>query len=210
MHEKRNHTNLLPVYAETRNLRIEIRKLTSLEERIVANSNTGNEMACTERDLLCLGEVLIDSLIEYHLSDRLERHQLLWPNFRRIKNVKLELVLICLWNDLYGKCPLWWSTVLNRFVQVLPVEICTKVAGECSDSGTSIDSMRTGILTSDLERLVPNETMDTKLGNPVKFDEKALPSRVHERESVNPKSLHHAIRARDPSVRHDPHNHVSG
>jgi len=62
---------LLPIDTQPRNLGIEIRKVPSLQQGIITESDAGNDMAGTERNLLDLGEILIDSTIEDEFADLL-------------------------------------------------------------------------------------------------------------------------------------------
>jgi len=84
---------------------------------------------------------------------------------------------------------------------------------------------QTRVLSAYFECLIPNETMNTQLGNEMKLDENMFSFAVDKSISINPEPLHHTIRTRDSyerisylsgvhrvghtSIGHGPHNHVS-
>jgi len=70
--------------------------------------------------------------------------------------------------------------------------------------------MKIGILARKLERLVPDQRVDTQLWGPDELDKVALTLGVEKSEGVDTKSLHHAIRARNATVAHGPHKHMRG
>jgi hypothetical protein len=53
----------------------------------------------------------------------LNRNKFLGPH---IKNIKVEFMLIFLFNNLDSKRPLWWTSVLNSFIKTLSVRIWKK------------------------------------------------------------------------------------
>lgn len=88
-----------------------------------------------------LSKVFVRVAVELQLANVADRHKLLGPDFGSIKDIKLKVVLLGFWNDLDTKIPLWVGLVLDGLPQILAVEI--------------------GILTGELQRLVPDEGVDT-------------------------------------------------
>lgn len=115
--------HLFPVNSQSRNLGIEVREVSSLQKRVVAETNSGNNVRRAERHLLGLGEVLVNSAVEHHFADFLERDEFLRPYLRRVKNVKIEIVFVFLGNGLNGKCPFCRATVVDSFLEVFAMEI---------------------------------------------------------------------------------------
>jgi hypothetical protein len=68
----------------------------------------------------------------------------------------------------------------------------------------------TRILSANFESFVPHKTVDAKLWNPMELHEVALALSINKNISVDTKALHHAKRARNATVGHNPHNHVWG
>jgi hypothetical protein len=56
--------------SESFQLSVEVREIASLEQRIVAKVNAGDNILGTEGDLLGLGEEVIDTAIEHQAPDR--------------------------------------------------------------------------------------------------------------------------------------------
>jgi len=180
----------LPVGAKTGQLGVEVGEVTALEKRVIGETNTWNDVAGAEGDLLGLGEVLVDVAVELKLTNVAERNLLDWPDLGGIENVKLELVLIGLWNQLNVHVPLWESAGVDGSVEILAVEI--------------------GVLASKLQSLVPNETVNTEVRSVVELDEVALALGVLQSVGVDTETLHHTVRSWNTTVRLGPHEHVSG
>ena len=70
--------------------------------------------------------------------------------------------------------------------------------------------MKIRILAAELESLVPDERMHTKMRDPVELDEMALSLVIDQGEGVDSESLHHTVGPRDCPVRHGPHEEVGG
>ncbi|KAI9166472.1 LOW QUALITY PROTEIN: putative two component histidine kinase [Paramyrothecium foliicola] len=179
---------LLPVDAQTGQLSVEIGEVSALQERIVGEADAGDDVARAEGDLLGLGEELIDVAVELELSDVSNGDDVLGPDLGGVENVKVELVLAGLGQNLDTKLPLGVGAVLNGLHEVLAVEV--------------------GVLAGQLEGLVPDERVDAQLRGEVKLDKGALALCVDEGEGVDAEALHHAVRAGDGAVRHGPHEHV--
>ena len=113
----------LPVYAKTSNLSIKVREVTSLKEGVIAEADSRNDVRGAECDLLDLGEVLIDGPVEDHLTNDLQRNELLGPDFGRIEDVEVKVVLASFGYDLNGEFPGWICTCCDGFLKVLAVEV---------------------------------------------------------------------------------------
>ena len=80
-------------------------------------------MRRAERDLLRLWEVLVDSTVEYHLADDLDRDELLGPNLRSVQDIEVKVMLAGLGDNLDSKLPLGVCTICDSFLQILAVEV---------------------------------------------------------------------------------------
>ena len=80
-------------------------------------------MRGTKRDLLNLREVFVHRAIEHHLADDLERHQLLGPHLRGVKDVEVEIMFARLRYNLNSKLPLWICAVRDCLLKILAVEV---------------------------------------------------------------------------------------
>jgi hypothetical protein len=181
---------LLPVGTETAELSVGVGEVAALQQRVVGESNTGDDVTSAEGDLLGLGEVLVDVAVQFVLTHVVDGNQLLWPDLGGIKGIELELVLVCLGKDLNTKVPLGEGSVVNGLVEVLSVEI--------------------GVLASKLESLVPDEAVNTKAWLEVELDKEALALGVVESEGVDTETLHHAVGSGNTTVGVCPHEHVGG
>lgn len=83
---------LFPIGAESTLLGVEITEVPSLQERIVAEPDPGNDVAGAESDLLRLGKEFVHATIQGHFPDVLDGDELFWPDLGRIENVKVEFV----------------------------------------------------------------------------------------------------------------------
>ena len=198
---------LLPVDTESRDLGVEIGEVATLEKGIIGKSNARDNVAGAEGDLLSLGKELVDITIQAQLPDVPHRNQILWPDFGGVEYIKIKLVLIRFREDLDSELPLRVASVFNGFHQVLSVEI--------------------GILTGQLESLIPYEGVHAELGSPHKLDKVAFAFGVEQcecynmsavcniitripQQTINTKALHHTVRPWNCSIAHSPHKHVSG
>ena len=181
---------LLEVDTETRDLGIEVREVAALEKRVIGEANAVNDVASAEGDLLGLGEELVGVAVELHLTNVADGDQVLGPDLGSIENIEIELVLILLGNGLDTKLPLGVGTVLDGLPEIFAMEI--------------------GILTSQLQGLIPNEGVDTELGGPDKLDKVTLALGVDEGKGVDTEALHHAVRTGNGAITHGPGEHVSG
>src|ERR1700733_6116433 len=100
-------------------------------------------MARAECSLLYLTEEVVRVAIEFELPKIPNWHQLLRPDLGGIEDIKIEVVLVSFWDDLYAKLPLRRCSILNGFPQISPVEIW--------------------ILASKLQSFVPDKGMYSEL-----------------------------------------------
>ena len=70
---------LLPVHAQPGDLSVEVRKVAALQQGVVAKANARDNVRSAKCNLLNFGEILVDHAIEDHLTDGLERNELLRP-----------------------------------------------------------------------------------------------------------------------------------
>jgi hypothetical protein len=63
-----------------------------LKERIVAEPDSGNDVAGAESDLLCLSKEFVHTTIQGQFPDVLDGDLFLRPDLACIKNIKVELV----------------------------------------------------------------------------------------------------------------------
>ena len=181
---------LLPIGAETAELGVGVGEVAALQQRVVGESDTGDDVTSAESHLLGFAKVLVDVAVQFVFTDVVDGDQLLRPDLGGIERVEIELVLVCLGDDLDTKVPLGESAVVDGLVKVLSVEI--------------------GVLAGELESLVPDETVDTKVWLEVELDEEALALGVVEGEGVDTETLHHAVGSGNTTVRIGPHEHVGG
>ena len=164
---------LFPVDTQTRELGVLVGEVASLQKRVVAEADTRNDVACAEGGLLGLGEELVGVLVQLELTNVSDGDKLLRPDLGSVQDVKIEVVLLGLWEDLDTELPLGVSATVDSHPQVLAMEV--------------------GVLTSNLESLVPDETVDTELGGEVKLDEAPLALGVDECVGVDTETLHHTV-----------------
>lgn len=115
--------DLFPINPQPSNLSIKIRKIPSLQQRIVAKTDAWYDMASTKGNLLDFWEEFIDSTIENKLSDRLERNSVFRPNLGRVENVEVEVMLVPFFNGLNGEGPLWETAIGDSLFQILSVKV---------------------------------------------------------------------------------------
>lgn len=181
---------LFPVGAQTGDLSIKIGEVTALEQRVVGEFDTGDDVAGAESNLLSLGEEFVHVPVQLHLSNNADGELILGPEFGGIQRVEFELVLVLLGNHLDSKVPLGVCLVVDGLHEVLAVEV--------------------RVLSSQLQSLIPDQRVNTKVRDPVELDKMALALLVDQAECVDTKSLHHTVRSWDSTVRHGPVEHVRG
>ncbi|MNT49463.1 hypothetical protein D3C72_1863190 [compost metagenome] len=86
--------------AETADLRIGIREQTALQERIVGEVQSRNNMTRVERHLFVFGKEIVGVAVEHHFADQLYRNQLFRDEFGGVQQVKIKFELILFRNQL--------------------------------------------------------------------------------------------------------------
>ena len=176
--------------AQSLQLGVEVREVPALQQRIVGEVDARHHVVRAERDLLGLGEEVVDGPVEHETPDPTDRKDLFGNQLRRVEHVELELIGERLVEDLHTELPLREVAGLDRVPQIATVEI--------------------GIGAVDLHRLVPHDRLHAELRLPVKLDEARLPCAVDEAEGVDTEPFHEPVRPRDRPIRHHPHQHVGG
>src|SRR6185369_1056636 len=115
---------------------------------------------------------VVDISIECQTTDALDGNDFLGNDLGRIEQVKIETVLVFLFDNLNAEFPLGIVAALYRFPQVA--------------------TMKVGILSGDLLRLVPHDGMQAEQWLPVKLHKARLAPGIDETKRVNAKTFHHA------------------
>lgn len=125
--------NLGEVDSESRDLSIEVGEVSTLEQRIVGEVDSRDDVLSAESDLLGLGEVLqgkeneetsdqkcdetrlpsppakgahlVDVSVQLHSSNVLDGDQLLGPELGSVENIERELVFVLFRDDLDSELP---------------------------------------------------------------------------------------------------------
>lgn len=118
--------------------------------------------------------------VERDRANHLDRNQRFGYEFGAVEQIKVELVLVLSRNDLHAEI------VLRE--------------GAGVDGVGEIATMEVWVLTSELERLVPDERVDAELGADVELDERPVVLRLDQKEGVDTEAGKMAIRARDSAI----------
>jgi len=117
----------LVVDTDTVTVGVWVREETGLEDWVGRWLDTWGHVSWVEGDLLDLGKVVLDVLVENHLTNLAERELLLWPDVGQVEDVNLLVlpeVLSLLWcHSLNHDIPAWVFTVLDGVVEILLVSI---------------------------------------------------------------------------------------
>src|SRR4029077_15701679 len=73
-------------------LRVEIGKIAALQQWIILKINSRYDVLRAERDLLGLGEEIVDHPVQPQAAGRSERYQLLRDDFGGVEHVEIESV----------------------------------------------------------------------------------------------------------------------
>lgn len=165
--------DFFPVDAQSTDLSVEVGEVTALEKRVVTEVNAGDDVAGAEGDLLGLREELVDVAVQFQFADHAQRHELLGPDLRRVENVKFEVILFLLRDDLDGEVPFRVCAVINGLHEILAMEI--------------------GVLASQFQSLVPHQRVHSQVGDEMELDKMALSFLVDETECVDTETLHHTV-----------------
>lgn len=161
--------------------------------------------------------LLISTRDYWLLTDPFDRSEFFGDPFRAIENVEIEREFLLLCDELHSEVPFGVRSGLNRtgYGGTRKYEHCTFCRGKIGERKNVLGEIATEeirIVTLKLESLVPDESVSTKLGPPVKLDEGSLSLSIDENESVDSETLDHAVRARDGVVgeRKDAHEQRVG
>ena len=163
--------NLREVGPDALDLGINIGKKTTLEEWVVGEINSGNDVARMKGDLLGLGKEIVRIAVEYHLSNALDGNQLFRNELGGVQKVEIEFVFVPFLDDLNAEFPFWKIAAFNCLPEVASVEI--------------------GVFSGDFLGFIPDEGVNSLARFPMEFDEAGLTQRVDEAERVDSESLHH-------------------
>lgn len=126
IHDRANRPidgQLLPVDSQPTNLGVEVTEVSALQQRVIRESDTRNNVASAKCNLFSLREKLVWIAIELQLSNVSNWHKFFRPDLRSVQNIEVELVFIGLWNDLNTKLPLGIRSILNGLPEIFTVEI---------------------------------------------------------------------------------------
>lgn len=98
---------LFPIGTKASNLGVLVREVSSLEQRIIREADTGDNMRSAEGDLLGLAKEFVDIAVKDEFSYFTDGNEVLGPNLSGVQNIKLEVVLVALGNALDAEFPLW-------------------------------------------------------------------------------------------------------
>ncbi len=134
-----------------------------MEERIVGEVDASDDVLCAERDLLGLGEEVVDDAVEHETPDDAHRDELLGDELRRVEDVEIELIGELVVEQLHTELPLGEVARGDRVPQVAAVEV--------------------RVSTVDLHGLVPHDRLQAQLRLPVELHERRHARLVHEAEA---------------------------
>jgi hypothetical protein len=132
-------------------LRVEIGKITSLQQWIVAKVDTLNDVVGAESDLLGFREEVIDAAIQDQASYSANGYLFLGDQFRRIQNIELKFIGKLVIEELKAQLPFRVVACLNGIPKIAPMKI--------------------GIRAIDLNRLVPDYRLQSEFRLPVELYE---------------------------------------
>src|SRR5262249_19012334 len=112
-----------PVNAQAANLCIEIREVSALKERVIAEAYSWDNVARAECSLLDLREKLVDRTIKDELPNYLKGDELLGPELGSIEDIEIKLMFVLLFDDLDSEGPLWRTSILDSLNKILSVKI---------------------------------------------------------------------------------------
>ena len=169
-------------------LGVEVAVETTLQQGVLGEVDTTDDVAGLEGDLLGLGEVVGRVAVEGHLAENLEGSELLRKELGRVKEVKAVSLGLLLIDKLNGELPRGGVARLDGFPEISTVEISV-LAGE--DLG-----------------LLPDESGLALLGLPVPLDELRLAVLGHQAEGVHTEAIHVTVAAGNAVARHGPEEGV--
>ena len=165
-------------------LGVEVAVQTTLQQGVLGEVDTTDDVAGLEGDLLGLGEVVGRVAVEGHLTENLKGSELLGKELGRVKEVKAVSLGLLLIDELNGELPRGGVAGLDGVPEISTVEISV-LAGE------------------DLS-LLPDESGLALLGLPVPLDELGLAVLGHQAEGVHTETIHVTVAAGNAVPRHGP------
>ena len=175
--------------AEPLQLRVEVREVPPLQQRVVAEVDARHDVLRAEGDLLGLGEEVVDAPVEHQPADRADRHLLLGDDLGRVEDVERELLGERVVEELHARAP---------------------TRGSRRPAMASHRSRRWKSGSAPLILTASFQTTDCRpcFGFQWNLTKVDLPCGVDQPEGVDAEALHEAERPRDRPVGHDPHDHV--
>lgn len=104
---------MFPVDAQAGDLRIEIRKVSALQERVITEAYSRNNVARAECGLLDLREKFVNGTIKDEFPDCLKGNEVLRPDLGSVENIKIKLVLVLLFNNLDCETPFRRTSIVD-------------------------------------------------------------------------------------------------
>ena len=175
--------------AEPLQLRVEIGEVAALQQRVVREIDARNDVLRAERDLLGLGEEVVDAAVEHQPADAADRNLLLGNDLGRVEHIELELVGEVLDRKAAspvptpGKSPDWIAFQRSRRWKSGSAPLILTASFQITDCRPSFGFQ----------------------WNLTKVD---FPSALTSRKVWTPKPSMKRKRARNRAVGHDPHDHV--
>ena len=166
--------------AQARQLRVEVRKQSALQQRIVREIDARHQMRRAERDLLGVGKEVVGPAVEHHAADDFQGHQLFGDQLGRVEVIKGKLCGVAFRKKLHAEFPLREAAYLDGLEEIAAVKV--------------------GVGAGDLAGLVPERGLQAELGPPVELDEGGIACGVDQAKAVDAKAFHHAQRARQRAV----------
>src|SRR5690606_15933146 len=87
-------------------LRVEVREIAALQQRIIREVDAGRHVLRHERDLLGLGEEIVRHAVEHQAADGYRLEDFFRDDFGRVEDVELETVREFLIEELKVQFPL--------------------------------------------------------------------------------------------------------
>ena len=123
--------------AQPLELSVEVGKVAALQQWIIRKIDSRYDVLRAERDLLGLGEEIVDHPVQHEAADGPERYQLLRDDLGGVEHVEIEAVSEILVEELQPELPFRVIAILDCLPEVAAVEV--------------------GISAVDFQRLVPND-----------------------------------------------------
>src|SRR6185437_175831 len=111
--------NLVKVWTtETQQLCIEVRKQPPLQQWIVSEINSRDDVSGVKSDLLCFGEEVFHITIQRQPADATYRNELLRNDLGRIEQIEWKTLFVFLLDDLNTELPFRKVAILDRFPEI--------------------------------------------------------------------------------------------